>query len=252
MDIQPPKPVFDSLPPKTAFIIGFVSAVLTLGTIGFVALGSCVLKDGCSFGSSAVAAVPTPSPTPSAPTPAPEPVGNPAAVTDADHIRGDKKAKITLIEYSDFQCPFCGRFAPTADQILKDYAGKVKMVYRHFPLSFHPNAEPAAEASECADEQGKFWEFHDKMFQNQEGLTADYFKKVAADLGLNATKFQACLDSDKMLAKVRAQQQEGGTAGVTGTPGSFLVDDKGRIQSIRGALPFESIKPMIDQMLQQN
>ena len=153
---NPPKSFIDSLHPKTAFIGGFVTAVLTLGTLGFVLLGGCLLTGSCKMGSAfaadtdgyPVAADPSDAGDAAA-VPAPAPTSVPAVAAD-EHIRGDKNAAVTIVEYSDFQCPFCSRFHPTMQQIMTDYKGKVRWVFRHFPLSFHPNAEPAANASECA------------------------------------------------------------------------------------------------------
>ncbi len=237
------------MPPKTAFSFGFVTAILTLGTLGFIILGSCLLNGSCAAGSPAksvgTGTVAAGAPVAAAPTPAAIPAGKVPVVSDSDHIRGDKNAKLTLVEYSDFQCPYCGAFAPTVDQILE--ANKdVRLVYRHFPLSFHPNAMPAAEAAECAGEQGKFWEFHDILFANQDSLGEDFYKKTAGDLGLNVTKFEDCRSSDRLLAKVQKDAQEGGAAGVSGTPGSFLIDANGNAQAIKGALPAASIQAMID------
>jgi protein-disulfide isomerase len=254
MENQPTKSVFDILPPKQAFYVGIISAVFGLGTIGFIVLGGCMLSDGCTGIKTAfagddtktqVAVAPTPTPTPAAP----EAKGNPAAVTDKDHIRGNKNAEVTLIEYSDFECPFCGRFHPTMQKIMTEYGEKVRWVYRHFPLSFHPQAEPAAEAAECADEQGKFWEFADKLVENQTSLNAETYKKIAGDLKLNLTKFQSCLDSDKMLAKVRAQAQEGASAGISGTPGTFVIGKNGKMEEIKGAYPFEAVKQAVENVL---
>jgi protein-disulfide isomerase len=250
---QPQKSFIDSLPPKTAFIGGFVTAVLTLGTLGFVLLGGCLLTGSCDMGSALAAkggsypVAADPSGDPSA-VPSPEPTSVPA-VDNEDHIRGDKNAAITIVEYSDFQCPFCSRFHPTMQQVMKNYNGKVRWVFRHFPLSFHPNAEPAANASECASEQGKFWEFADALFGNQESLGDDFYKKTAADLGLNAKKFADCLSSGKYLEKVRAQSQSGASAGVNGTPGSFVIGEDGQAIPIKGALPYESVKAAIDSLL---
>ena len=246
MDSQ--KSFLETLPPKTAFVGGMITAVLALGTVGFVVLGSCLLSGSCGTGAAAPAAYAAPTAADTT-APADDQVGPLAAVTDKDHIRGDKNAPVTLIEYSDFQCPFCERFTPTVDQVMADYKGKVRLVYRHFPLSFHPEAEPAAEASECANEQGKFWEYHDKLFANQESLGTAYYPQLAKELGLNMTKFNDCLASDRMLAVVRAQYQGGATAGVNGTPGSFVVSKKGTVSPIRGALPYESVKPLIDAAL---
>lgn len=166
-------------------------------------------------------------------------------ITKDDHIRGDFNAPITLVEFSDFECPFCERHYPTLKKILSDYAGKVRLVYKHFPLSFHPNSQKAAEASECADEQGKFWEYHDKLFENQAaGYSVDKFKKWADELGFNAKKFNDCLDTDKYASKVAADEQEGQNDGVQGTPATFVNG-----QLVSGAVPLESFKSIIDSLL---
>jgi protein-disulfide isomerase len=166
-------------------------------------------------------------------------------ITKDNHIRGDFNAPITLVEFSDFECPFCGRHYPTLNKILSDYKGKVRLVYKHFPLGFHPNAQKAAEASECADEQGKFWEYHDKLFENQiTGYSLDKFKQWAKDLGLNSNKFNDCLDSGKYAQKVQADYQEGLQKGVNGTPATFING-----QLVSGALPYESFKQIIDGLL---
>jgi protein-disulfide isomerase len=252
MDTQHPKPFLETVPSKTAFLLGFVSAILVLGTIGFIVLGACLLGSGCNLPVRAALTEDQPSnPNPPAqPTTQPTaPANKPAAVTDEDHVLGDKKAIITMIEYSDFECPFCDRFHPTTKQILEAYPGKVRLVFRHFPLSFHANAESAAVASECAAEQGKFWEFADKLFANQDKLGADFYKQTAKELKLNSSKFDTCLSTNKYLEKVRKQAQEGAGAGITGTPGTFLIDKNGNIQTIKGAQPFESVKSQIDAML---
>jgi len=181
--------------------------------------------------------------------PSPEqPTQKPVAefkITKDDHIRGDFNAPITLVEFSDFECPFCKRHFPTLNKILSDYKGKVRLAYKHFPLDFHPNAQKAAEASECASEQGKFWEYHDKIFENQaSGLSLDKFKQWAKDLGLDTQRFNACLDSGKYAKKVQADYQEGLRKGVNGTPVTFVNG-----QLVSGALPYESFKQIIDSIL---
>lgn len=166
-------------------------------------------------------------------------------VTDADWSRGAKDAKVTIVEFSDIQCPFCGRFHPTMQQIIKDYDGKVRWVYKHFPLdSIHPNARPAAEAAECAGEQGKFWEFVDTMFADQSKLGSSYYSQVAKDLGLNTSQFDSCVSSGKYKQKVEDQYQEGVKLGVGGTPTSFANG-----QPINGALPYEQVKQIVDSQL---
>ncbi len=262
---QPQKNLFDMIPSKTAFWIGFATAVLSLCTVGFIVLGSCLLNNNCSFPSGdskddAVAAAPSAA----APTAAQQAaaaaaakttvdVSKIAAVDKEDHIRGDEKAVITMIEYSDFECPFCDRFHPTIKKVAEEYDGKVRWIYRHFPLSFHEEAQGAAEASECAAEQGKFWEYSDKLFENQTDLGADLYKKLATDLGLNTAQFDTCLSSDKYLAHITTDESEGAAAGVTGTPGTFIfkTDAKGTDQAIiiKGAQSASALKSAIDSLL---
>lgn len=167
-------------------------------------------------------------------------------VTSDDHIRGGKNAKVTIVEYSDFECPFCGAAHPTVKQVMDTYGDQVRLVYRHYPLSFHPQAQKAAEASECASDQGKFWEFHDLVFDNQDLLQGGVpqLKKWAAELKLNTTKFNNCLDSGEKAAKIAAQQDGGNAVGVSGTPGFFING-----VSVVGAQPFSAFKQIIDQEL---
>ena len=247
------KNVLELLPSKQAFWLGFITAILSIGTLGFVLLGSQVISgDGFSLNAGsgsggAVAQAPTP-----VPTQAPEPTVNAddiPEVTDEDNVRGDKDAPITIIEYSDFECPFCSRFHPSMLQVMDEYEGKVKWVYRHFPLSFHPEGEPSANASECAAEQGKFWEFADKIFEGGDSLGSDVYKKIAADLGLNTGQFNDCVDSGKYNEKVQKQAQAGGTAGISGTPGSFIINQDGKVVPIKGALPYSAVASSIDSLL---
>jgi protein-disulfide isomerase len=179
---------------------------------------------------------------PSNPTPSAGPVS--FTITDKDHSFGSKNAKVTLVTFSDFECPYCGRFYPTVKEIMKQYGDKVRVVFKHFPLSFHKNAQKAAEASECAAEQGKFWQMHDKIFENQQLLSFDQLKAWAKDLKLNISQFNSCLDSGKFAQKVQADMQEGAQKGVDGTPATFV---NGILVS--GAQPFEAFKQMIDQEL---
>jgi protein-disulfide isomerase len=159
--------------------------------------------------------------------------------------KGPSSAPIELIEFSDFQCPFCQRANPTVEQVLSTYGDKIHFVYRHFPLPSHPNARPAAEAAQCAAEQGKFWAFHDRLFANPSRLTDADLKQQAADVGVEAAKFNACVDSHKYSAVVDTDLRDGEAAGVNGTPAFFI---NGRILS--GAQPFSEFKRIIDEELQ--
>ena len=173
-------------------------------------------------------------------------------VSDEDHIRGDRNAEITLIEYSDYECPFCERFHPTTQQILDEYEGTVRLVYRHFPLDqLHPKARPAAVASECVAELGgedAFWAFTDAVFANQLTTLSD-LAGTAGGVGVNTSAFQSCFDSGRYADKVESQYQGGLEAGITGTPGNLVLNQNGDVWLIPGALPFESVKAVIDEAL---
>jgi len=159
---------------------------------------------------------------------------------------GPATAPITIVEFSDFQCPFCSRLLPTMEQVKQKYGDKVRIVFRQFPLNFHQFAQKAAEASLCANEQGKFWEMHDAMFSNQQDLGVEQLKAKAAGLGLNAEQFNACLDQGKFASQVQADLDAGTKAGVNGTPAMFI---NGRFLS--GAQPFAEVSKVIDDELQR-
>ncbi len=185
----------------------------------------------------------------------PKPAQAPA-VTPEDYIQGDKNALVTLIEYADLECPFCKQFHPTMQQILKEYQGKVRWVYRHYPLPFHANAQKEAEAAECAGKLGgnqAFWKYIDSIYErttgNGTGFSLDKLTPLAKEIGVNQAGFQKCLDSGEFSQKVKDQMQQGSQAGVAGTPATFLIDSQGETQFINGALPFDQIKPMIEQVL---
>ena len=241
----------EGTPPKTSFAFGLVSGVAVVLVFTLLFGGSAISSKTSANGTGDTIAV-APTPTPAAP-PAPTATGTPPEVTEDDYIRGDVDAELTIIEYSDYECPFCQRFHPTMTQVMEEYAGKVRWVYRHFPLtSIHPQATPAAVAAECAGELGgndSFWEMTDALFENQSTLGRATFERLAGEIGLNATQFSSCLDSGRYEAKVAEQQRTGAAAGVTGTPGSFLVDAEGNAQLIPGALPYAQIKSAIDAAL---
>jgi protein-disulfide isomerase len=156
-------------------------------------------------------------------------------------VKGPKNAPITVAIFSDFQCPFCSRAIPVLKQIEDNYKGKVRIAFKHLPLPFHDKAQLAAEASMAANEQGKFWEYHDKLFANQTALDRPSLEKYAQEIGLNAGKFKAALDSGKYKKLVEDDAKFAGTVGATGTP-TFFVNGK----SIVGAQPFDTFKASID------
>lgn len=158
--------------------------------------------------------------------------------------RGSASAKVEVIEFSDFQCPFCQRANPTVRQVLDTYGDRIKFVYRHYPLPNHPNARASAEASACAQDQGKFWEYHDRLFANSTKLTDADLKQHASAVGLDTAAFNACFDSHKHKADVDADIAAANDVGVTGTPAFFI---NGR--SLEGAQPFEAFKRIIDDEL---
>jgi len=171
---------------------------------------------------------------------------------------GEKTAKVTLVEFSDYQCPFCGRYATqTMSQVLDDYVktGKVHYVFRNFPLEqIHPFAEKAAEAAACAGDQGKYWEAHDRFFKNQSALDAKGMAGHAAVLGLDSVKFQECLTSGKYAAQVKSDVAEGQKYNVRGTPAFFFGTDvkDSKLHAVKfltGAVPYDKFKEVIDGLL---
>lgn len=151
---------------------------------------------------------------------------------------------VIIEEFSDFECPFCARALPTIEQLKAQYGDNIEIVYRHFPLSIHPNAPKAAQASECARDQDMFWEYHDMLFANQQALQVNNLKRYAADLGLDTAAFNDCLDGGEKAALVQADFEEGRQRGVTGTPTFFIGDEK-----LVGAQPASAFQPIIDGML---
>lgn len=174
-------------------------------------------------------------------------------VTDKDHIRGGANPKVYLVEYSDFQCPFCEQFHPSTLQALDEYGDDIAVVYRHFPLrQIHPQAEPAAQASECVASIGgesAFWQFADYLFENQQTALTDLPASAAA-VGVNSSAVETCLNDEKFADVVEEQYQGGITAGITGTPGSFVMTSDGQAWLIPGAVSFDSLKATIDEALQ--
>lgn len=162
----------------------------------------------------------------------------------ADPVRGSASAPVTIIEFSDFQCPFCARVNPTLDRIRQTYGDRVKIVFKDYPLPNHPQAPKAAEAARCAAEQNKFWEMHDAMFANQRALEVPSLKQTARAIGLNGATFDQCLDSSKYTATVRSGSELGEKMGVNSTPTLYI---NGR--TVLGAMPFENFKQIIDEEL---
>jgi protein-disulfide isomerase len=169
---------------------------------------------------------------------------------DDDAIKGDKNAPVTIVEFSDYECPFCGRFYQnTLTEIVSEYidTGKVRLVYRDFPLSFHRNARGAAMAAECAKEQGgdkAYYKMHDVMYENNTALTVENLKKWAGEQGLDTAKFNSCFDSEKFAGEIDKDFADGQSYGVSGTPAFFINGRK-----LSGAQPFSVFKSMIEEEL---
>ncbi len=161
-----------------------------------------------------------------------------------DPFKGPKNAPITIVEFSDFECPYCGKMVPTLKEIRDNYPKDVKIVFMQQPLSFHKNARLAAAASLAANEQGKFWEYHDMLFANRKALKRPDLERYAEKLGLNMKKFKAALDSNKFEEQIKRNQREASKVGATGTPTSFVNGWK-----VRGASPFPKFKTVIDREL---
>jgi protein-disulfide isomerase len=165
-------------------------------------------------------------------------------VAAAGPSRGPDTAKVTIVEFSDFQCPYCSRAVPTVDRLMKDYDGKVRLVFRNFPLDMHPLAGKAAEAGACAADQNKFWQMHDRMFGDQNKLTVADLKKTAREIGIDGDRFDKCLDGGEKRQLVDADLKAGTDAGVSGTP-AFFVNGV----FINGSVPYEDFKQVLDREL---
>lgn len=158
--------------------------------------------------------------------------------------KGSQTAKVTIVEFSDFQCPYCSRGRTVMDEVAKKYGDKVRIVFRDFPLNFHDKAQKAAEAGHCAQDQGKFWQMHDWMFDNQDKLDLEALKTGARGLGLDGAKFDQCLTSGQHAEQVKKHMKDGQKVGVSGTPAFFING-----VMLSGAQPFEKFKTEIDRAL---
>lgn len=234
--------------PKSMFYMGLFLGIAASSTIALALMMGMVWKGKISPGGEAaqqqVAQAPNPTPSANDPQQPSLPSKPVKAVTADDHVTGAKNAKVTLIEYSDFECPFCKRHEPSIAQALKDFPNDVRVVYRQYPLvSIHQNAEKAAEASECANKLGgndAFWKMHAKLFERSPDLGVDSLVAVAKEIGLNQAAFKSCLDSGSMKARIDADVASGNDSGVEGTPATFVNG-----QLVSGAVPYATLKAQI-------
>jgi protein-disulfide isomerase len=174
----------------------------------------------------------------------PDPDKRHAVKVDGAPILGPAQAPVTLVEFSDFQCPFCSRVYPTLQQIRQEYGDKVRIVFKHYPLSFHTKAPAAHAAAEAAHRQGKFWEMHDKIFANQREMSEEKYVAYAQELGLDVEKFKQDLASADVKQRVDEDTEQASGLGVRGTP-TFFINGK----FLSGAQPIEAFKRVIDEEL---
>ncbi|HEY5657911.1 MAG TPA: thioredoxin domain-containing protein [Myxococcota bacterium] len=164
--------------------------------------------------------------------------------TQGSPVRGNPDAKLAIVEFSDFQCPFCNRVAPTLQQIEREYGDQVRIVFKHLPLSMHAKAPAAHAAAEAAHRQGKFWEMHDLIFGDQANMSPERYVEYADRIGLDVERFKRDVESADVKSKIEADGAEAARLGVASTPGFFV---NGRY--VRGAQPFEVFKALIDEEL---
>jgi protein-disulfide isomerase len=258
----PGKSVFDVIPSKTSFFAGLIAGVMAFSTVGFAVvlaggldLSKLGLTGGNTWGTK-------PTPAVNANANAPVAAANtldkmPGIDPKVDHVRGDlSKAKLVLVEYSDYECPFCKTFHPTLKNVVSSYGADVAWVYRDFPLSFHQNAQKEAEAAECVASLGgndAFWKFSDLIYErtasNGNGFALTALGPLAKEVGVNQAKFQDCFDKGTFTQKVQQEQAGGSAAGIDGTPGTIAVTRDGRSVIITGAQTETAVKSTIDSLL---
>jgi protein-disulfide isomerase len=239
----------------------FIPILVVLLIVASFLIGSLYTQVNLLKKGTGAPSVAAPTANDNAPAAPEEPTGPLTAEIDVAKIPvlGKEGAKVAVIEFTDYQCPFCGQlFTNAFPSIKKDYidTGKIRYYVKDFPLTqIHPQAQKAAEAANCATDQNKFWEYHDKLFANQTALAVDDLKKYATELGLNAGTFASCLDSSKYKDKVASDQKAGEGYGVRGTPSSFvgiLEGDKVKnALPVSGAVPYETFKTTIEDVLKK-
>lgn len=234
--------------PAGGSAVGVPAAIVVAG--GLIALA--IYFGGSGGGSATNNAVAVQ--TPAVATPAPIAIGDIRPVGAEDHVRGPENAKVTVIEYSDLECPFCKRFHPTMQQLVEEYPNDVRWVYRHFPLDqLHAQAREEALATECAGEQGKFWEFTDLIYEttpSNDGLDLDSLPDLAQQAGVaNIAQFTSCVESKKYADKVDADIADAQAAGGRGTPYSIVLGPNGEKEPINGAQPYASVKALVEKYL---
>jgi len=242
--------MFDGASPKLTFMFGIIAGVAVAAIVG---LAIFLPRSSSTKTTKTTTAAADTNTAAAAPT-----FKDVAPIGKDEYIRGDKNAKLTLISYSDLECPYCKTFHPTLKQLLTDYDGKVNVIFRNYPLSFHANAPKEAEAALCVGKLNgaeKYWEYIDKIFDrttaNGAGFALTALAPLAKEIGVNESKFQTCLDSGEMAKKITDDTADGNAGGVTGTPSTLIVDPKtGKtLGGIPGAYPLDQAKSFIDKAL---
>lgn len=250
---HPAKGMLTQLPARLAFWAGVITTGTIIFGIAFIVLLVLMFK-GVDFSNASTAETTKTSETNQGATIKTQPTDNvDLAALDSNRVRGT--GDITLIEYSDTECPFCKRFHPTMQQVLSEYDGQVRWAYKHLPLtSLHSKAPREANATLCASEQGKFWEYLDLLFERtpaNNGLEDSELFTIADDTGLDRTKFDDCVETNKYADVVSQESKEAQSLGGQGTPFTVIVDKDGNVLApISGALPYEQVKQALDQYLQ--
>lgn len=237
--------------PKLTFVMGILVGVAGVSLVGFVLAASFAFSGNGKLVRTNGNAAAVPTDTTQIPPQAPSPVD--IALKETDYVRGSAEAPVTIITYSDLECPYCKSFHPSMLQLMSEFPGQVRWVYRHFPLSFHANAQKEAEAAECVGKLGgaeAYWSFFDKVFErttsNGTGFALADLYPLAKEVGVSESRFRTCLDQGEMASKVQADLQEGSGYGVQGTPTSFVNGTP-----LEGAVPYEQLKAVVQQVLSQ-
>ena len=240
---QPIAIVLSSVILGIAMIVGAYQIAVPLDSLGEHLAGIQVaMETVADAGPDVVARRPAAAPTPQ--RRGPDPTKQYEVAVGSAPTRGTEQASVTIVEFSDFECPFCGRVTPTLDKIKQEYGDKVRIAFKHMPLSFHQRAVPAHKASVAAGQQGKFWEMHDRIFANQSDLSEATYLRYAEELELDTEQFKTDMASKASQQRIDEDGQEAAKLGVTGTP-SFFING----YFISGAQPFEAFKQKIDQEL---
>lgn len=252
-----PNGFFTNVPSKFTFVFGLVIGIAAFSIFGYISLltrvsGTSVAKSNTNTSGAVAGAVANTNTAAVQPT-----AGAVKPVSDSDHIKGNKDAPVSVVVYTDLECPFCQTFHKTATELMNKYPNDVKLIYRNYPLSFHANAQKEAEAAECVASLGgndAYWKYIDAIFTrttaNGTGFALTNLGPLAKEVGVDQNKFQTCLDGGEKASIVSTDMTEGTAAGVSGTPTGFVLDKNGnQVGSIPGAQPLATVEATVKQAL---